>query len=105
MDGNGKKAGRGENFFGRVYDIVRQVPRGRVTSYGQIARMLGMPGAARQVGWAMRRCPEGLPWHRVVKADGTLACGWTDFGRSLLEDEGVPFTPDGRVDMERARWP
>ena len=50
-------------FYQQVYDIVAQVPPGRVVSYGQIARMLGRPRAAREVGRAMRLCPEGLPWH------------------------------------------
>ena len=93
-------------FFRQVYAIVAMVPRGRVVSYGQIARMLGNPGAARQVGWAMRVCPDELPWQRVVKADGTIAGGgFSALRRALLEDEGVPFTPDGRVDMEACRWP
>ena len=96
----------GEGFAARVYAVVARVPRGRAVSYGQIARTLGAPRAARQVGWAMRRCPEALPWHRVVRADGTIAAGGgPDLRRALLEAEGVPFTPDGRVDMARCRWP
>ena len=59
-------------FFQQVYDIVAQIPKGQALSYGQIAQMLGRPRAARMVGWAMRRCPEELPWHRVVKADGSI---------------------------------
>ena len=62
-------------FFQQVYDIVAQIPKGQALSYGQIAQMLGRPRAARMVGWAMRRCPEELPWHRVVKADGSIAGG------------------------------
>ena len=92
-------------FFQAVYEIVAQVPRGRVVSYGQIARLLGSPRAARQVGWAMRQCPDELPWHRVVMSDGSIAGGgWSDLRRALLEEEGVPFLPDGRVDMARCRW-
>ena len=63
------------SFFASVYALVAQIPPGFVASYGQLARMLGAPLAARQVGWAMRRCPEELPWHRVVKADGSIAGG------------------------------
>lgn len=62
-------------FYQQVYDIVAQVPPGRVVSYGQIARMLGRPRAAREVGRAMRLCPEGLPWQRVVMQDGAIAGG------------------------------
>lgn len=90
-------------FFERVYEIVRQVPPGCVTSYGQISWLLGVPRAARQVGWAMRHCPDELPWQRVVRADGSIAGGgYAEMRRALLEAEGVPFTADGRVDMERA---
>ena len=92
-------------FFRAVYEIVAQVPRGRVVSYGQIARLLGSPRAARQAGWAMRQCPDELPWHRVVMSDGSIAGGgWSDLRRALLEDEGVPFLPDGRVDMAKCHW-
>jgi len=88
-------------FFKQVYEIVERIPHGKVVSYGQIARMLGRPRAAREVGWAMRCCPDDLPWQRVVLADGTVAGGnFADVRRSLLEAEGVEFLPDGRVDMK-----
>ena len=88
-------------FFKQVYEIVERIPYGKVVSYGQIARMLGRPRAAREVGWAMRCCPDNLPWQRVVLADGTVAGGnFADVRRSLLEAEGVEFLPDGRVDMK-----
>ena len=84
-------------FFQAVYEIVAQIPRGYVVSYGQIARLLGSPRAARQVGWAMRQCPDELPWHRVVMSDGSIAGGgWSDLRRALLEDEGVPFLVPSR---------
>ena len=92
-------------FFQAVYEIVAQIPCGYVVSYGQIARLLGSPRAARQVGWAMRQCPEKLPWQRVLMSDGSIAGGgWAELRRALLEEEGVPFLPDGRVDMARCRW-
>ena len=85
--------------------LVEQIPYGRVASYGQIARMLGNPRAARQVGWAMHCCPAHLPWQRVVKADGSIAGGMApELRRSLLQAEGVRFLPDGRVDMRRCCW-
>lgn len=66
---------------------------GFVASYGQLARMLGAPRAARQVGWAMRRCPDELPWQRVIREDGTIAGGeYAPLRRAMLEAEGVPFT-------------
>ena len=92
-------------FNEQVYTIVEKIPFGKVVSYGQIAWMLGRPRGARLVGWAMRNCPEGLPWQRVVKADGTIADGGhPEIRRALLEAEGVPFLPDGRVDMKRCLW-
>jgi len=88
------------NFNQQVYEVVKSIPYGTVISYGQIARILGNPRAAREVGWAMRRCPEGLPWQRVVKIDGTIAGGeHADIRRKRLEDEGVIFLADGRVNM------
>lgn len=89
------------HFFEQVYNIVGKIPHGKVVSYGQIARMLGRPRSAREVGWAMRCCPEGLPWQRVVMVDGSVAGGiYSDMRKSLLEAEGVIFLPDGRVDMK-----
>jgi methylated-DNA-protein-cysteine methyltransferase-like protein len=95
-----------KTFFEQVYEIVAKIPRGKVVSYGQIARMLGRPRAAREVGWAMSGCPDGLPWQRVVKMDGSIAGGslWSEMRRSLLIEEGVTLTPDGKVDMDKHRW-
>lgn len=93
------------SFSARVYQIVQQIPYGRVASYSQIAWMLGLPRAARQVGWAMRRCPDDLPWQRVVRQDGTIAGGgMAGLRKAMLKAEGVCFTPDGRVDMKRCQW-
>ena len=67
--------------------------------------MLGNPNAARTVGWALSACPEGLPWQRVVKADGTVAGGgFAELRRAILLEEGVPFLADGRVDMDACEW-
>jgi methylated-DNA-protein-cysteine methyltransferase-like protein len=93
------------SFFDDVYEIVERIPYGRVTSYGHIARMLGNPRGARVVGWAMRNCPDGLPWHRVVLADGNITGGaFAEIRRALLEEENIPFLPDGRVDMKACGW-
>ena len=94
-----------EPFFQRVYGIVEKIPFGKTISYGEIARLLGQPRGAHVVGWAMRRCPEHLPWQRVIMADGSIAGGGhAETRRALLESEGVPFLPDGRVDVEASRW-
>ena len=94
-----------EGFYARVYALVGQIPPGRVVSYGQIAWALGAPRMARQVGWAMRCCPDELPWQRVIREDGTIAGGeYAPLRRAMLEAEGVPFTQDGRVAIDRCRW-
>jgi methylated-DNA-protein-cysteine methyltransferase-like protein len=94
-------------FHREVHRIVRRIPRGRVATYGQIATMLGWPRAARAVGYAMRHCPPGLPWHRVVNAQGGISLRANVSGmltqRLLLEQEGVPVRR-GRVRLARHRW-
>lgn len=93
------------SFFQQVYAIIEQIPYGRVVSYGQIARMLGRPRAARMVGWALRVCPSHLPWQRVVMADGSITGGvYADLRKELLKEEGVAFLRDGRVDMQSCQW-
>ena len=94
-----------EGCYARVYALVGQIPPVRVVSYGQIAWALGAPRMARQVGWAMRCCPDELPWQRVIREDGTIAGGeYAPLRRAMLEAEGVPFTQDGRVAIDRCRW-
>lgn len=97
-----------QNMFDRVYEIVSRIPRGRVTSYGQIARMLGNPRWSRAVGYALNVSPKGLPCHRVVDRHGNLAKVFEHDGineqRLLLEEEDVEFTLDGRVVMEDYMW-
>ena len=99
-----------EGFFKRVYEIVGRIPEGKVAAYGGIARMLGCPGGARTVGWAMRSAPEDmkLPCHRVVKATGELSpshvFGDPEIQRAMLEAEGITFRADGTIDMERHLW-
>jgi len=97
-------------FFERVYRLVRQVPPGRVISYGAIARMLGHPRAARTVGWALHSLPEGsgVPWHRVINSRGRISLSRREHGadlqRALLEAEGVEFDERGTVDWDRFGW-
>ncbi len=100
----------GSVFNQRVYELVRLVPPGKVTTYGAIAGALGDPRKAREVGWALREMPDDVdaPAHRVVNREGRLSGGWAFGGpevqRRLLAAEGVQFLPDGRVDMERHFW-
>jgi methylated-DNA-protein-cysteine methyltransferase-like protein len=97
-------------FFKQVYRVVRNIPAGRVATYGQIARLLSTPHAARTVGWALRALPDGhdVPWQRVINAQGmvSLATGspGAEIQRALLEAEGVAFDEQGRVDLDTYGW-
>lgn len=97
-----------KGFFREVYELVKQVPEGRVVSYGQIAVALGDARRARTVGWAMRACPDDVPWHRVVNARGGLSTGSPsgtfNLQRALLEDEGVQFDSNGRINLSIYGW-
>ncbi|HUX08004.1 MAG TPA: MGMT family protein [Acidobacteriota bacterium] len=93
-------------FFDAVYAAVRSIPPGCVRSYGQVALMVGAPGAARQVGWALHMLPEGsdVPWHRVVNSKGEISLsgglmGEAERQRARLEAEGVVFDDNGRIDL------
>ena len=92
----------------RVWRMVVKIPRGKVATYGQIAAWLGWPKRARMVGTAMRHCPAGVPWQRVVNAQGGIsrraAVGSMLTQRILLEQEGVALRR-GRVPLARYRWP
>ncbi|HKH83335.1 MAG TPA: methylated-DNA--[protein]-cysteine S-methyltransferase [Gemmatimonadales bacterium] len=93
-----------------IYRVVRRIPRGRVATYGQIASLAGLPGHARQVGYALHALPGGtlVPWHRVVNAGGQISPRATPGGelvqRLLLEREGVPLDGRGRVPLRQVRW-
>lgn len=93
--------------FERIYNLVRQVPVGKVATYGNIARWLGWPRGARTVGWALRAAPagSGIPWHRIVNAQGRISLtDDDDRQRRLLEAEGVVFDTSGRIDLGIYGW-
>lgn len=97
-------------FFAKVYEVVRQIPLGKVATYGQIARLVGNPRASRQVGWALHVNPEPyvIPCHRVVNREGKLsgafAFGGIEAQRYLLLNEGVQFVDDETVDLTTYGW-
>jgi methylated-DNA-protein-cysteine methyltransferase-like protein len=90
-----------------VYKLVKKIPRGRVTTYGELAKALRLRGGARAAGYAMAACPGGrtIPWHRVVGAGGKLLISepHSSLQRRLLETEGVAIG-GRRVDMKRFAW-
>ncbi len=93
----------------RIAAVIRDIPRGRVASYGQVAEIAGIPRGARQVGRTLRQLPVGhnVPWYRVVQSAGTLAfdAGSSQFAEQCehLLDEGVAVL-GGRIDMRQYRW-
>ncbi|MFB6247523.1 MAG: MGMT family protein [Salinibacter sp.] len=97
------------SFYERVWAVVAQIPPGRVTTYGDIAEHLGRRGAARTVGWALNAAVgSGLPCHRVVNRYGALTgrryFETPDVMEERLRSEGVTFTDEGHVDLDRHRW-
>lgn len=99
-----------DNFFERVYEIARQIPEGKVTSYGAIAKALGAARSARMVGWAMNASHnrEDIPAHRVVNRNGLLSgkhhFDGTNLMQQLLESEGIQVVNNQIVDFEKHFW-
>lgn len=94
-----------EDFYFRVYEVVDRIPKGRVTTYGAIARMLGQPQRARMVGQAMHYASfyTEAPCHRVVNSQGRLVPHW-DQQRAILKVEGILFKENGFVDLKTHFW-
>jgi methylated-DNA-protein-cysteine methyltransferase-like protein len=106
-----------ELYYALVWEIVRQIPKGQVSTYGQVAALIPPPPGmeqkdyqawgARWVGGAMAACPEGVPWQRVINAQGKISLrpgGGGQVQRELLEEEGVTFDERDRVDLKRFGW-
>jgi methylated-DNA-protein-cysteine methyltransferase-like protein len=96
------------NFFNDVYEVAKLIPKGRVTSYGAIAKYLGTKMSSRMVGWAMHGCPKNVPAHRVVNRNGLLT-GKHHFKppslmQKLLEKEGTRVSKDKIVDFTDKYW-
>ena len=96
-----------------IYEVVRQIPRGRVATYGQVAMLAGLPGHARLAGYALfnlsQKYAESVPWQRVINAQGRVSYSNARHGndhlqRELLEKEGVVFSKTGRVDLSAYGW-
>lgn len=103
------------DFNARVWQVVRQIPPGRVMAYGQVGALVPVPDGmslkdydafrARWVGGAMAACPEGVPWWRVVNAQGKISPRpGAEKQRALLEAEGVVFDTKDRIDLSRFGW-
>jgi methylated-DNA-protein-cysteine methyltransferase related protein len=92
----------------RVFALVKACPVGKVTTYGWLAKAVGYPRGARMIGWFMHESPQDVPAQRVINSKGELSGSWA-FGspermRQLLEEEGISFSDQGRVDLKRYGW-
>ena len=103
-------AAESDNFFERVYEVARQIPYGKVTSYGAITKALGTARSARMVGWAMNasHLKEDIPAHRVVNRNGILTgkhhFDGTNLMQQLLESEGIKVKNNQIVDFDKHFW-
>lgn len=97
-----------DDFAGQIYSQVHQIPLGKVSTYGDIAKFAGYPGYHRQVGRLMATLPEGttLPWHRVVNAKGMISQQGEDLRRQRqrLRDEGIDVSEAGKLALKTYRW-
>jgi methylated-DNA-protein-cysteine methyltransferase-like protein len=96
--------------YQRIYQVVERIPRGRVATYGQIAKLAGIPGHARQVGYALSSLSDGerVAWHRVINSRGEISArsepNCERHQRALLEHEGIVFDEHSRVSLRRFLW-
>lgn len=97
------------DFTSEVIRLIKAIPQGKVATYGQIAYLTGLYPSVRRVVWVLHSCSkkEGLPWHRVVNQKGTISlkpgAGY-ERQKSMLEEEGVVFDNQDRIDLDRFRW-
>ena len=98
------------NSYEKIYEVVLQIPPGKVATYGQIAELAGLQRQARLVGYALHNTPKGsdIPWQRVINAKGEISNygddQWTTFHRSLLESEGIVFNDKGKISLKVFQW-
>jgi methylated-DNA-protein-cysteine methyltransferase related protein len=104
-------AARADSLYRRIWAVTERIPRGRVATYGQVARLAGLPNHARLVGYALHALParSPVPWHRVVNAKGEVSPRRDGsehhvLQRVLLEKEKVRFDRNGRLDLAALRW-
>lgn len=96
--------------YARIYAVIRKIPKGRVATYGQVARLAGMPGHARQIGYALSALPEAqeVPWHRVINAQGEISARalphFENEQYRLLKKERITFDQHRRIPLARYQW-
>lgn len=97
-----------DQFLVQIFAVIHQIPHGKVTSYGEIAKLAGYPGYARHVGKALGNLPEGskLPWHRVMNSQGQISLKREDLQRQRrqLLAEGIEVSDSGRISLKKHKW-
>ncbi|MGD0210241.1 MAG: MGMT family protein [Desulfomonilia bacterium] len=95
------------SLYSHIYKIVKHIPKGKVATYGQIVRLAGIPGHARQVGYALHSLPDNskVPWHRVINQKGRISLDSArSFQHDLLESEGISFDKNDAIDLKKYQW-
>jgi len=97
-----------KNVYKLIYDVIAQIPKGKVTTYKQVANLAGLAGHARMVGYALNKAPDhlNLPWHRVINSQGKISYsisrgGHDDLQKKLLKEEGIIFSKNGVIDLDK----
>ena len=97
-----------DQFLAQIFAVIHQIPRGKVTTYGEIAKFAGYPGYARHVGKALGNLPKDskLPWFRVINSQGRISLKGDDLKRQRdkLIEEGVEVTPEGKLNLRKYKW-
>lgn len=97
-----------DQFLTQIFVVIHQIPQGKVSTYGEIAKMAGYPGYARHVGKALSNLPEGstLPWYRVINSAGKISLKGNDFFRQKkhLEKESIEVNAAGRINLKKYKW-
>ncbi|MDN3610456.1 MGMT family protein [Vibrio ostreicida] len=97
-----------DEFLVQIFAVIHQIPYGRVTTYGEVAKLAGFPGYARHVGKALGQLPKGstLPWFRVINSQGRISLKGEDLARqrTQLRAEGIDVTDDGKVRLSLYKW-
>ncbi len=97
-----------DTFLQQIYLVIHQIPPGKISTYGEVARMAGYPGYARQVGKALSQLPSGskLPWFRVVNSQGMISLSGPGFDRQRTEliNDGIAVSASGKIALKRYRW-
>ena len=95
-------------FLAQIFAVIQQIPHGKVSTYGDVAKLAGYPGYARQVGTALSRLPEGtkLPWHRVINSQGKISLSGDRLAVQMerLRAEGILVAEGGKISLKHYRW-